>query len=601
MSKNSDKHLALWEAWLGLKEAAEYTVTQSTNELFENYQDAACDALKRSAARLARFGEKDEEMYEPLVKLMGVYQQVVDMGSEIEQDGSVTAALVTGLCEVLNSTLKQFYEDTEGVPDGINPIALEKEMIIRSSQANLLASTSHFGKVSMAMLRSMSPEIWDELYNGVLIPPGKEVPVNFFKDHVLMYMYSFYEDELRRCVLQLDNIHDRKDAKHYTEFLEREWEELGNIIKVQIAALESAASESEMVHHILNMLREAYQYTGAAISKFHMHLQSPVARKENPAHEEFDAAMESAVTEPIIPELPRPYDHTVFYALICDEVLDLLEDYKIEFIHVGLLTQKLLITEKMMADEIIQIFDDVRKALPSLSVEDAPVELSQEDAQLQLNILNGISETVEIKVDSLRDNTEIFVGGWPEFLDNSIAEEPLPLTWEERCEIREVAYQIWVESPPESDDIKEFFYRLQTDDIFTPLFERMFKRINAHIEKVDKFVTRFNKDVLIYEICTYEEILMHSASRLRESAWADMAAAENILVGAYSKIEALLEKHDIVPIRPAVHDQFNALEHEILVAESQEGFAKGEIIKLINSGYKHHGFVFRRANVIAAK
>jgi len=46
---------------------------------------------------------------------------------------------------------------------------------------------------------------------------------------------------------------------------------------------------------------------------------------------------------------------------------------------------------------------------------------------------------------------------------------------------------------------------------------------------------------------------------------------------------------------------FNGKEHEVLIAETSEGFAKGEIIKVINPGYKRGDFILTRANVIAAK
>jgi molecular chaperone GrpE (heat shock protein) len=66
-------------------------------------------------------------------------------------------------------------------------------------------------------------------------------------------------------------------------------------------------------------------------------------------------------------------------------------------------------------------------------------------------------------------------------------------------------------------------------------------------------------------------------------------------------LEMLLKKNNIVPIKPQPHEQFNGREHEVLVAERMEGFGKGEIIKLLNSGYRYKDAIIMRANVIAAK
>jgi len=62
-----------------------------------------------------------------------------------------------------------------------------------------------------------------------------------------------------------------------------------------------------------------------------------------------------------------------------------------------------------------------------------------------------------------------------------------------------------------------------------------------------------------------------------------------------------LRKNNITPIRPNPQEIFNGKEHEVLVAEKQEGFNKGEIIKLVGSGYRYKDVVLMRANVIAAR
>jgi len=46
---------------------------------------------------------------------------------------------------------------------------------------------------------------------------------------------------------------------------------------------------------------------------------------------------------------------------------------------------------------------------------------------------------------------------------------------------------------------------------------------------------------------------------------------------------------------------FNPKEHEVLMAESNADFKKGEIVKVMNSGYRRKDLILLRANVIAAR
>jgi len=110
---------------------------------------------------------------------------------------------------------------------------------------------------------------------------------------------------------------------------------------------------------------------------------------------------------------------------------------------------------------------------------------------------------------------------------------------------------------------------------------------------------KFKRETVLYEVSTYEEILLYSVSRLRldEAHEAAVATADETL----HMLEILLKKNNIQVIRPQPHDTFNAKEHEVLMAENSPDFKKGEIIKLMNSGYRQKDTVILRANVIAAR
>jgi molecular chaperone GrpE (heat shock protein) len=114
-------------------------------------------------------------------------------------------------------------------------------------------------------------------------------------------------------------------------------------------------------------------------------------------------------------------------------------------------------------------------------------------------------------------------------------------------------------------------------------------------ERASQAVATFTKNAVLHEICTFEEILTHSVPRM------DNAPAAAVLLAAYDELATILRKNGIESIRPAPHDAWNAREHEVLLAEEAEGFAKGEIIKCVGTGYRRSADVLVRANVIAAK
>jgi len=196
--------------------------------------------------------------------------------------------------------------------------------------------------------------------------------------------------------------------------------------------------------------------------------------------------------------------------------------------------------ELLLAAEITAAFAKTRDALRSIMDQAVPTE----SPEGQQDILKGIAETLEIKVESLRE-------GLHEFRSNC------------RAIIRE--------------DISN-------------------RRVT-----LANCTFRFKKEILLHEICTYEEILTHSVSRLRQSPCPIAAGAAVLLDSTFDVLESILKKRSITIIRPATGTKFNAQEHEVLMAEKQDGFAAGEIIKVLTSGYGQKERVILRANVVAAR
>jgi len=159
----------------------------------------------------------------------------------------------------------------------------------------------------------------------------------------------------------------------------------------------------------------------------------------------------------------------------------------------------------------------------------------------------------------------------------------------------------WRASPPCQETISDFLADCASLEQPATYSEKFAKHISSVGTRLEKASLRFKKETLLYEICTYEEILYHSVSRLRESPVSHIAAAVTLLDETFSKLEDLLTANDITIIRPSPHESFNGREHEVLLAEETEGFTKGAVVKVMTSGYKYKGQVILRANVIAAR
>jgi len=667
--KDKHRRIKLWDAWQAQCEA-------KIAKQFETLRTAACQQFRSSAARFARLGKKDEESYDSLVALMDVYRAIVrsshhpaalepathlmrgepvldacapknygqDKGLvQPRNDIAIENPLFAGVCEVLASRLREF-EDMQTV-DG-NPVTAEKNTII---ERNLMTFCEKISAKHMADVD------------------------------------NHFRDCLKSCLAELDDLHSRKVARLYTDFITREWEELGNIIKVQVAAIEAEAGEVPI--DALNMLREAYQQTGPVIGELHrlMKQTGSVRSRSLPLCGQvlpLQLAPPSPLNEPTASwKFPTdgenlhvfcgdgafPSDN-LFHTLLSAEAAALFSNT--EHMKTAYQVQRLLSDDKFLAEGINSTFVSVKDALPTREeiketldqvlgdLTSAPpchpepekgqctqvhvsrpekgqcahahvsrpekgqcaqAHVSCPDPTLpqdtHLEILYGITETLEIKIESIAESIIIFDEEGQDLLRNFAGEKITPTEKELQLAIK-TALDMWYNSPPECESwesanttpekallepLQDFFATLSTADVYTAHMSRIKKQTTSFLEKAEKLAFRFKKEVLLYEVCTYEEILIHSVSRLRESDWPAIGTAVKLLDNAYASLEILLKKSNIEAIRPAPHDTFNAFEHDILVAEKQDGFSKGEIIKMINTGYKQKDKTILRANVIAAK
>ncbi len=125
-----------------------------------------------------------------------------------------------------------------------------------------------------------------------------------------------------------------------------------------------------------------------------------------------------------------------------------------------------------------------------------------------------------------------------------------------------------------------------------------------NIEKKDNYkeeVYKLKKDYILYELSTFEEIINYSIEELRKINDGIIIDFVNFMDGITLKLDKLLLKNKIEKVYPQKKEKFNSKEHTVLLAEKNSDYIKGEIIKVVSTGYKFENKIIIKASVVAAR
>jgi molecular chaperone GrpE (heat shock protein) len=192
-------------------------------------------------------------------------------------------------------------------------------------------------------------------------------------------------------------------------------------------------------------------------------------------------------------------------------------------------------------------------------------------------IISGINETVAIKVENLTEAQAELLAAKSEIVPESVERE-------KASNSAEIILKAW------NDGYVSF-----GEKTYAP------RKIEGKTLKLRKKLDEFLKTKVFSEIISLEEIENYSVPKLQESDDPSTADYLSVFNEAIDRINKILDDRGIMRIAPNPRDQFEAQYHEILLAESREGFSKGEIIKLVSKGFMEGDKVYIRANVIASR
>lgn len=222
------------------------------------------------------------------------------------------------------------------------------------------------------------------------------------------------------------------------------------------------------------------------------------------------------------------------------------------------------------------------------------IEYSKEYEEILLNhkeehqIIKAISETLVMKIENIKDGLESFLD---EIKTMSYSANSL--------DICDIALQQWHNAGDMTPVLAEDFFKgLQNHP---EIQQKLAKSVNSKMQALGKQEMFYKKNQLLFEITTFNDLLNYSIARLKESTEIDVLMYIQVVEEANSMINTTLVNYDIRPVNPSPHTVFNGKEHEVIMTQSQEGFKKGEIIKVSNQGYHQRGIVIVRASVIVAR
>ncbi len=582
----------------------------------------------RMASTYAHLSRCDEKVYECYINLIKYYKTVAEIYEENKHifENTKIIKVLEGLNSVIISRLRLIYEKNINIEE--NPISTEKRIIIGKS-------ITFFNKNYDLARNEFIIEYVDyvkEQFRNTLITTfdyttSLEIIENIKEEIEQTYfekLYPLYVDATKYCIATLNDSSERDETYYYYELINKEQEILSSIIKIQIEVLENEmflggcnTSETEIINNILLKLKEGYQFFSKDVKIIINCFNEAEKQNSNNYIDNFTnfaADIKAQLqSEQIFPEqafedFKKEFAKklNLFIKILKNMLKNKLEkelkkyNYNRNIYDI----QKQVNENIIMTDEMINVFSKIHENFITNSN-----NLLQSESY---DIIKGIDETIAIKIESLEENKNYFFEECQALIENyksnkfECSEKDMLLIIDEafnkiQSEIFSTSFINNIGRDVEKNEIKYVMEKNFDEEFYNKYKQKFIKAMENQQSSIKKKIINFKKENLLYEISTFEEIINYSVSRLRDSADEKVTDYAVLIDNSFNIINHILSKNGIFVLSPKPHELFNSKEHEVLMAEKNEDFNKGEIIKLMNSGYKQDDVVIMRANVIAAK
>ncbi len=471
---------------------------------------------------------------------------------------------LSGIISVLKSQVSFFCEDKDVET---NPIYTEKKTITAKYIDNVYKSIDNLSNI-------------DIFNNSMDIKDIKQC----FIDEIIKYIMYSYKTNLIDCFNAINDIENRKEIKYFNDVLEEEREILASIIKLQIKALEDLCkdeTEKSSIESLLKPIIETYQQTGKSFELLNEKIKT-INRVINIDFETDSKEIEQVIYN-IYKEVKLPEDEYK------QKILEIFEQYLLNLKENIILEQRENIDlAKSHIENSLNLANNIKNMFNQISqyINNNREYYKNNDLY---NIIDGICESINIKVDNIQEKQdEVFLNKNKIYLDidNNLDKiKNLNIEYD---------FNIIYDSLKNDFNLEQIKKYINTKSIVFDL-EKLY---NSYIKKIDDFI----KNTILFEISTFQEIMYYSVVRLRECSDEKIKDFTKYIDNMEDKMENTLMENNILLIKPNPHDMFDPKEHEVLLAEKNEQFLKGQIIKVVNYGYKKKDKgIIKRATIIAAK
>ncbi|KAE9633454.1 nucleotide exchange factor GrpE [Defluviitalea raffinosedens] len=634
------KSSELVEAWRKTLQAFDQFSKQSVKGCFFHMKMKVMLKILHHLSEENKLSIYDEKIFEYFDHLMNHYQKTIQLFQDNEQEIKTGKAkeILSGICTVLSSQLKQFRENQmveQGISDpkaSVNPIKAEKEKFLMDEKINILNqlddledqwTKEEMEKTLLSLRKHLIDLAKDDTQQVQCVKEIYEGLIQNLKGP----LYKCYAKKSKKGIEKLNDFHLRKAANFYYESIKQEKENVEAIIKIQVNALEEEMKneayedrEQQIIQEILHTIREAYQHLGKEIEELEQFFKE-AEKQPNKIHisspEEFETYLKVQGMDAYVNDLNVKSklnykdreivefneNYNAFNQIWNEFKKELFNHYNDKINQDNLLRRIDLKLQNNMelSQKIIQSFSDFYEKTKKGAGEIVETEYTP--------IIEGIGETIHIKIESLKESLELFSEIKNEMLQRASEEFKEFISEKDFEKITEDLFEKFMiesmnEFPLEESDFTKkqlAFLDGKEEEGMAFLSDRLLRRQEKIEQEADKRIIKFLREHLLFEMSTYEEIINYSVSKLRESQEDFIITYVKEIDALTHSIEEILKAYKIEFIHPNPHEKFNGKEHEVLMAEVREGFQKGEIIKTMNKGYMLDGQIILKANVIAGK
>lgn len=239
-----------------------------------------------------------------------------------------------------------------------------------------------------------------------------------------------------------------------------------------------------------------------------------------------------------------------------------------------------LTIDVVFAYDLMDIFNKI-----NIYIDNMHLDENELDSKTK-SIILGIDQTIKIKLINIQESVIK--------LEDDVRENGMDMDKNVFSKIKSDLFDIHIYK--DIDDL------LKIEEIHNLLEPWQDKNIFTKPESLflDNLINNLKKDCLLHEISTFEEIINHSVFILRQNENETIKCFVEFIDKANTEIDKIIERQNIIKIYPDIYNKFDSKEHKVIIAEKKDGFSKGQIIKVINSGYKENDSVLIKANVICA-